>query len=60
MAWYNNLFKKETKTVEVLEGYQSFSTPFLPVGKGNLTLPYVSNRYSANQWINFGAENLYP
>jgi hypothetical protein len=60
MAWYNNLFKKSDTTHEVVEGYQSFSTPFLPVGKGNLTLPYVSNRYSANQWINFGAENLYP
>jgi hypothetical protein len=60
MAWYNNLFKKAETTHEVVEGYQSFSTPFLPVGKGNLTLPYVSNRYSANQWINFGAENLYP
>jgi hypothetical protein len=60
MAWYNNLFKKADTTHEVVEGYQSFSTPFLPVGKGNLTLPYVSNRYSANQWINFGAENLYP
>ena len=60
MAWYNNLFKKADTTHEVVEGYQSFSTPFLPVGKGNLTLPYVSNRYSANQWINFGADNLYP
>ena len=60
MAWYKNLFKKSDTTHEVVEGYQSFSTPFLPVGKGNLTLPYVSNRYSANQWINFGAENLYP
>jgi hypothetical protein len=60
MAWYNNIFKKSDTTHEVVEGYQSFSTPFLPVGKGNLTLPYVSNRYSANQWINFGAENLYP
>jgi len=60
MAWYNNLFKKETKTVEVLEGYQSFSTPFLPVGKGNLTLPYVNGRYSTNMWVRFGADNLYP
>jgi hypothetical protein len=60
MAWYNNIFKKADTTHEVVEGYQSFSTPFLPVGKGNLTLPYVSNRYSANQWINFGADNLYP
>jgi hypothetical protein len=60
MAWYSNFFKKESTAPEVVEGYQSFSTPFLPVGPGNLTLPYVDSRYSANMWINFGAENLYP
>ena len=60
MAWYSNFFKKESTAPEVVEGYQSFSTPFMPVGPGNLTLPYVDSRYSANSWINFGAENLYP
>jgi len=59
MAWYN-IFKKENKTMETLEGYQSFSTPFLPVGKGNLTLPYVNGRYSTNMWVRFGNDNLYP
>ena len=59
MAWYN-FFKKENKTAEMLEGYQSFSTPFLPVGKGNLTLPYVNGRYSTNMWVRFGNDNLYP
>ena len=59
MAWYN-LFKKENKTAEMVEGYQSFSTPFLPVGKGNLTLPYVNGRYSTNMWVRFGNDNLYP
>ena len=59
MAWYN-FFKKENKTMETLEGYQSFSTPFLPVGKGNLTLPYVNGRYSTNMWVRFGNDNLYP
>jgi len=59
MAWYN-FFKKENKTVEMVEGYQSFSTPFLPVGRGNLTLPYVNGRYSTNMWVRFGNDNLYP
>jgi hypothetical protein len=45
MAWYNNLFKTASKGPEVVEGYQSFSTPFMPVGKGNLTLPVVDPRY---------------
>ena len=60
MAWYNNIFKKESKGPEVVEGYQSFSTPFMPVGKGNLTLPVVDPRYNANMWQNFGVDNLYP
>lgn len=60
MAWYNNLFKKESTAPEVVEGYQSFSTPFLPVGKGNLTLPYVNGRYDLNKWVRFGTDNLYP
>ena len=60
MAWYNNLFKKESLAPEVIEGYQSFSTPFLPVGKGNLTLPIVDPRYNANMWQYFGSDNLYP
>jgi hypothetical protein len=60
MAWYSNFFKKESTAPEVVEGYQSFSTPFLPVGKGNLTLPYVNGRYSTNMWVRFGADNLYP
>ena len=59
MAWYN-LFKKENKTMEVVEGYQSFSTPFLPVGKGDLSLPYVNGRYSTNMWVRFGNDNLFP
>jgi Phage portal protein len=58
MAWYN-LFKKENKSIEVVEGYQSFSTPFLPVGKGDLSLPYVNGRYSTNMWVRFGNDNLF-
>ena len=58
MAWYN-LFKKENKTIEVVEGYESFSTPFLPVGKGDLSLPYVNGRYSTNMWVRFGSDNLF-
>lgn len=60
MAWYNNLFKKESKGPEMVEGYQSFSTPFLPVGKGDLSLPYVNGRYATNMWTRFGSDNLYP
>ena len=59
MAWYDR-FIKSNKGPEVIEGYQSFSTPFLPVGRGNLTLPVVDPRYNANMWQYFGTDNLYP
>jgi len=42
------------------EGYQSFSTPFLKVGTGNLSLPTVWSRYLRNGFIPFGDDNLYP
>jgi hypothetical protein len=60
MAWYERLFNSKPKGPEMVEGYQSFSTPFLPVGRGNLTLPYVNGRYSTNMWVRFGTDNLYP
>lgn len=60
MAWYDRLFNSKPKGPEVVEGYQSFSTPFLPVGRGNLTLPVVDPRYNANMWQYFGSDNLYP
>ena len=50
------------KTVkhEIIEGYQSFSTPFLKVGGANLTLPYVNGRNQTNGYIPFGQDNLFP
>jgi hypothetical protein len=60
MAWYNDIFKSKSKGTEVVEGYQSFSTPFLPVGRGNLTLPYVNGRYDTNKEVRFGTDGLYP
>jgi hypothetical protein len=44
----------------VLEGYQSFSTPFGKIGGGNLTLPYVNGRYQVAGYVPFGSDNLFP
>ncbi|NBW36271.1 MAG: hypothetical protein EBR30_14860 [Cytophagia bacterium] len=60
MAWYDRFFNSKPKGPEIVEGYQSFSTPFLPVGRGNLTLPYVNGRYVQESWVRFGEGNLYP
>tara|TARA_R110000868_G_scaffold98966_3_gene272456 strand:+ start:28 stop:1359 length:1332 start_codon:yes stop_codon:yes gene_type:complete len=58
MAWYD-IFKASNKT-EVVEGYQSFSTPFQKVGGANLSLPYVNGRFTTSNHINFGEGNLFP
>jgi uncharacterized protein YlaI len=50
---------KQPKT-EVIEGYQSFSTPFGKIGGGNLTLPYVNGRYQVAGYVPFGQDNLFP
>lgn len=54
-------FKKE-EPIQVVEtgGYQSFSTPFLKVPQGNLSLPFVSDKYQSMGYIPFGVDNLYP
>lgn len=45
---------------EVVEGYQSFSTPFGKIGGANLSLPYVNGRYQVAGYIPFGQDNLFP
>lgn len=53
---------RKKESVQVVEGnnYQAFSTPFLKVGEGNLSLPYVNPRQQVNGYIRFGSDNLYP
>lgn len=51
--------KKEKKVS--IDEYQSYSTPFGQVGKGNLSLPYVNTNYKGGGgYIRFGNDNLYP
>lgn len=40
--------------------YNTFSTPFAPVGKGNLSIPRVDRYYTQNGIVRFGEDNLYP
>src|SRR5690606_36272589 len=39
---------------------QEYNTPFLQVGKGNLSLPYIQSTVSGKGIIYFGQDNLYP
>ena len=54
MAWYSRFVGSKPQKTEVVEGYQSFSTPFQKVGGANLSLPYVNGRYQVAGYIPFG------
>ena len=54
MAWYSRFINNNNKGPEIVEGYQSFSTPFGKVGGANLSLPYVNGRYQVAGYIPFG------
>lgn len=41
-------------------GKWAFSTPFLKVGKNNLSLPYINRWYTLQGIVQFGEDNLYP
>lgn len=58
----------EAGQVEASENYEgvtvkkeSYSTPFMEVGNGNLSLPYINNNYAdARGFVRFGKDNLFP
>ena len=60
MAWYDRFIGTKQQSPEVVEGYQSFSTPFGRIGSGNLSLPYVNGSHQTSGWIPFGEQNLFP
>lgn len=39
---------------------QAYNTPFLKIGKGNLSLPYIQSNTSKAGVIYFGQDNLFP
>jgi hypothetical protein len=55
-----NIGKSTSVEMTETSSYQSFSTPFLKVRGGNLSLPYVNARQQTNGYIRFGDDNLYP
>jgi hypothetical protein len=58
MGWFN--FGKKEVQVSV-DNYQTFSTPFGKIGKGNLSLPYITDQYTGGGgYVLFGNDNLYP
>lgn len=58
-----NFNKKQPVTQEVKDTRpipQMFSTPFMTVGKGNLSSPEINTYYMQNGYVPFGIDNLYP
>lgn len=61
-----SIFNKKTEAVahtEIIDNQplmSQFSTPFGTIGKGNLALPYVRETSTAEPFVRFGLDNLYP
>lgn len=53
-------FKREEFEVVREDGYQAFTTPFMKVPKGDLSLPYVNANYERQGYVPFGSDNLFP
>lgn len=63
MGWFDRKKVDLVQQTEVKTSnkYYDFSTPFLKIGKGDLTKPYVDVNYSGlNGFIRFGGDNLFP
>jgi hypothetical protein len=60
MGIFDKIFKKDTPKDEGTKD-MSFSTPFYKIGKGNLSMPFVSPwQFTGPGYIRFGADNMYP
>jgi hypothetical protein len=57
-----SFFKATPKTEQsATSSPQTFSTPFLRVGGGNLSAPYINTFYTiSGRYVRFGSDNLYP
>jgi hypothetical protein len=51
---------KPTEPKRLNLAHQEFSTPFLTVGDGNLSMPYIDRYYTQSNVVRFGQDNLYP
>lgn len=62
MKIFGKTFFETASKVETVSTDQkmSFSTPFLKIGKGDLTKPYISTAYTVSGIVQFGSDNLYP
>lgn len=50
----------EPKGTDAQGGVYALSTPFMQIGEGNLSLPYINPRSRRLNAVAFGADNLFP
>lgn len=61
-------FSQQKTSAPIVESYSTFaddrarfSTPFMDIGEGNLSLPYINSRVGSEKgMIYFGGDNLFP
>lgn len=54
-------FSVPTESAVMGEALMGFSTPFMEIGEGSLTLPYINDNYlDARGFVRFGKDNDYP
>jgi len=57
-----NNFAKQSggRTAFTINQKSTYSSPFVKIGKGNLSLPFISKYYTNRNIVMFGADNAYP
>lgn len=65
MGIFSNFFNFNKNTSQPViptekTGYHNFTTQFLEVGNGNLSMPVINNQYTTSGYVRFGNDNLYP
>jgi hypothetical protein len=60
MGIFNFFGSKKTPPAEKKQIRGAFSTPFLEIGRGDLSTPYIDSLSSIKGYARFGADNLYP
>lgn len=62
MAFFGKQKETGVQVIEIKqdESYMAFSTPFQKIPAGNLSTPFVWDRYQTRNYVPFGNDNLYP
>jgi len=60
MGLFDNILSKKPAQTSATEKKSDSYSAFAPVGKGNLSLPFVQKEYRMGEMVMFGQANTYP